>query len=102
MVNAGWATTYPTITITGPITNATLGNVTTGEYLNLSGTITNTDTLIIDLQNRLITLNGVSARNLLSTGTWFDAPPGTSQYYLTGSTTSGLTTATVAWYNAYI
>lgn len=102
IVNAGWATTYPTITITGPITNPTLGNVTTGNYLNLSGTITNTDTLVVDTQNRLITLNGVSARNLLSTGTWFDAPAGTSQYYLTGSTTSGLTTATVTWYNAYI
>lgn len=103
VVNSGWATTYPTITVVGPITNTTLGNVTTGQYLNLSGTITNTDSLVIDLQNRLITLNGVSARNLLSTGAWFDAPPGTSQYYLTGSTTTpGLTTATVAWYNAYI
>ena len=103
VVNNGWATTYPTITITGPITNPTLGNVTTGNYLNLSGTITNTDTLVIDLYNKLITLNGVSARNLLSTGTWFDAPPGTSQYYLTGSTiTLGLTAASVAWYNAYI
>jgi hypothetical protein len=103
IVNGGWATTYPVITITGPITNPVVGNVTTGNYLNLSGTITNTDTLIVDTQNRLITLNGVSARNLLSTGTWFDAPSGTSQYYLTGSTTTaGLTAATVTWYNAYI
>ena len=103
IVNSGWATTYPTITITGPITNPTLGNVTTGQYLNLSGTITNTDTLVIDTQNKLITLNGASARNLLSSGTWFAAPAGTSQYYLTGSTTTaGLTAATVTWYNAYI
>ena len=103
IVNSGWATTYPTITLTGPITNPTLGNVTTGEYLLLSGTFANTDTLVIDLYNKLITLNGVSARNLLSTGTWFGAPPGTSQYYLTGSfTTVGLTAATVVWYNAYI
>lgn len=103
IVNAGWATTYPTITLNGPITNPTLGNVTTGQYLLLSGTFANTDTLVIDLYNKLITLNGVSARNLLSTGTWFAAPAGTSQYYLTGSfTTSGLTAATVTWYNAYI
>jgi len=103
VVNAGWATTYPTITLTGPITNPTLGNVTTGQYLSLSGTFANTDTLVLDLYNKLITLNGVSARNLLSTGTWFDAPAGTSQYYLTGSSTTALlTAATVAWYNAYI
>lgn len=103
ITNNGWATTYPTITITGPITNPTVGNVTTGQYLNLSGTISNTDTLVIDLENRLITLNGNSARNLLSSGLWFDAPAGTSQYYLTGSTTiPGTTTATVSWYSAYV
>ena len=103
VVNAGWATTYPTITLTGPITNPTLGNTTSGQYLSLSGTFANTDTLVLDLYNKLITLNGISARNLLSTGTWFNAPAGTSQYYLTGSsTTVGLTAATVAWYNAYI
>jgi hypothetical protein len=103
VVNNGWATTYPTITLNGPIVNPTLGNVTTGQYLNLSGTFSNTDSLVIDLYNKIITLNGVSARNLLSTGQWFDAPPGTSQYYMTGlSTTIGLTAATVAWYNAYI
>lgn len=103
VTNSGWTTTYPTITITGPITNVTIGNVTTGNYLNLSGSITNTDSLVIDLYNKLITLNGVSARNLLSSGTWFGAPPGTSQYYLTGSfTTPGLTAATVTWRNAYV
>lgn len=103
IVNSGWAETYPTFTISGPITNITVGNVTTGDYLNLSGTITNTDSLVIDLYNKLITLNGASARNLLSSGNWFGAPPGTSQYYWTGSnTTTGLTAATVTWRNAYI
>lgn len=103
VLNSGWATTYPTITITGPIVNPTVGNLTTGQYLNLSGSFATTDSLVIDLQNKLITLNGASARNLLSTGTWFDAPAGTSQYYLTGSSTiSGTTAATVTWYNAYI
>lgn len=103
VTNNGWATAYPTITMNGPITNPIFGNTTTGQYLSLSGSYTNTDTLIIDLENRLITLNGASARNLLSSGVWFDAPPGTSQYYMTGlSTTAGVTAATVSWYSAYI
>lgn len=102
VTNEGWATTYPTITITGPLTNPVLGNVTTGDYLYLSGTLTNTDTLVVDLYNKLITLNGNPARNLLSSGSWFAAPPGTSQYYLTGTNNTGSTTATVTWYNAYI
>jgi hypothetical protein len=104
VTNAGWATTYPTITITGPLANIVLGNVTTNEYLRFTGTITNTDTLVVDTYNKLITLNGATARNLLlGTSEWFAAPAGTSQYYLTGSlSVAGTTTATVEWRNAYV
>lgn len=104
IVNSGWATTYPTITLTGPIFNPILGNVTTNQYLYFSATIANTDTLVVDLQNKLVTLNGVSARNLLvGNSEWFNAPTGTSQYYLTGSlSVAGTTTCVVSWYNAYV
>jgi phage-related protein len=101
--NIGWATTYPTITIQGPITNPIIGNTTTGNTLNFTGTYTALDTLEIDLYNQLITLNGVAARNLLISGTWFDAPPGNSNFFFTGSSTlAGTTQATVSWYSAYI
>jgi hypothetical protein len=101
--NIGWATTYPTITIQGPITNPVIGNTTTGNTLNFTGTYTALDTLEIDLYNQLITLNGNPARNLLISGTWFDAPPGNSNFYFTGtSTLAGTTQATVSWYSAYI
>ncbi len=103
VTNNGWVATYPTITITGPITNPVVGNSTQGKFLSLSGTYSNTDTLVIDLYNKLITLNGNSARNVLSSGDWFSAPSGTSQFYLTGANTlAGTTTATVTWYNAYV
>jgi hypothetical protein len=103
IANAGWATTYPTITITGPISNPIVGNATTGQYINISGTYANTDTIIIDLYNKLITLNGTSARNLITGNSeWFGAPAGTSQFYYTGTGTSGITTATVTWYSAFI
>jgi hypothetical protein len=104
VTNSGWATTYPTVTITGPLANIVVGNVTTDEYLRFSGSITNTDTLVINTYNKLITLNGLTARNLLlGTSEWFDAPVGTSQYYLTGSLgVVGTTTATVEWRNAYV
>jgi hypothetical protein len=101
--NIGWATTYPTITIQGPITNPVIGNTTTGNTLNFTGTYTALDTLEIDLYNQLITLNGNPARNLLISGTWFDAPPGNSNFFFTGtSTLAGTTQATVSWYSAYI
>lgn len=100
--NGRWAA-YPTITLNGPITNPTLGNTTQNKYLTFTGTYTNTDSLVIDLYNKLVTLNGVTARNLLTSGDWFWAPVGTSQFYMTGtSTLAGTTTATVVWYNTYI
>lgn len=103
VTNDGWATAYPTITLTGPMTNPTFGNTTQGNFLSFSYPFSNTDTLVIDLYNKLITLNGVSARNLLSSGTWFSAPPGTSQFYMTGTySVVGVTTATVAWYDTFI
>jgi hypothetical protein len=101
--NIGWATTYPTITIQGPITNPVIGNTTSGNTLNFTGTYSALDTLEIDLYNQLITLNGNPARNLLISGTWFDAPPGNSNFFFTGSSTlAGTTQATVSWYSAYI
>lgn len=101
--NIGWATTYPTITITGPITNPIIGDLTSGDVLNFTGTYSALDVLEIDLYNQLVTLNGNAARNLLISGTWFDAPPGNSLYYFTGTgTLVGTTQATVSWYSAYI
>lgn len=101
--NIGWATTYPTITITGPITNPIVGNSTTGQTLYFTGTYSALDVLEIDLYNQLITLNGAPARNLLISGEWFDAPPGNSDFFFTGTgTLVGTTQATVSWYSAYI
>lgn len=101
--NIGWATTYPTITITGPITNPIVGNSTTGQTLYFTGTYSALDVLEIDLYNQLITLNGAPARNLLISGEWFDAPPGNSEFFFTGTgTLVGTTQATVSWYSAYI
>lgn len=101
--NIGWATTYPTITITGPITNPIVGNSTTGDTMYFSGTYSSSDVLVIDLYNKLITLNGQAARNLLISGTWFSASPGNSDFFFTGTgTLAGTTEATVSWYSAYI
>jgi hypothetical protein len=104
VTNNGWATTYPTITLNGPITNPTVGNSTTGNYITVTGTYANTDSVVINLDSKLITVNGVSARNLVAgNSTWFGAAPGNNAFYLTGaSTLAGTTAATVSWRSAYI
>lgn len=101
--NIGWGTTYPIITINGPITNPVVGNSTSGDTLYFTGTYSALDFLVINLYDQLITLNGAPARNLLISGTWFDAPPGNSNFFFTGTgTLAGTTQATVSWYSAYI
>jgi phage-related protein len=101
--NIGWGTTYPIITINGPITNPVVGNSTSGDTLYFTGTYSALDILEINLYDQLITLNGAPARNLLISGTWFDAPPGNSNFFFTGTgTLAGTTQATVSWYSAYI
>jgi hypothetical protein len=105
ITNTGWATAYPIITINGPITNPQIGSVTSGDSLTFDGTYSDTDFIEVDLYNKLITLNGVSARNLLTSGTWFSAPPGNSNFFLTGlaaSTLVNVTKAVVEWNSAYI
>ena len=104
ITNKGWANTYPIITITGPITNAIVGNSTQSNYITIQGTYANTDTIIVDLGQRLVTLNGASARNLVAGGSnWFYAQPGANQFYLAGTgTLAGTTSATITWYNSYI
>ena len=105
ITNNGWTDTYPLITLNGPIINPILGNETENLELNFQVELTDSDTLVVDLYNKLITLNGNPARNLLTTGQWFSAQPGNNLFYLTGnagSTVTGVTGATVEWQSAYI
>ena len=104
ITNNGWATTYPTITVDGPVTNLVLGNLTSNDYLYFSTTMGAADVLVVDLYARTITLNGNPARNLLKGGSaWFAAEPGLNSFYFTGqAVVSGTTMATVTWRNAYI
>ena len=101
--NAGWANTYPTITINGPITAPVVGNLTQNAQLNFIGTYSSSDLLVVDLYNKLITLNGNPARNTLLSGTWFSAQPGNNEFYFSGTgTLVGTTKAVVTWQSAYI
>jgi phage-related protein len=81
-----------------------VGNTTQGNYITIQGTYTNTDTIVVDLAQRLVTYDGNTARNLVAGGSnWFYAQPGVNQFYLTGSSTlAGTTAATVTWFNAYV
>jgi hypothetical protein len=103
--NTGWGQTYPLITLYGPIDNPVLGNSTQNAQLNFNVSMSSSDVLVVDLYNKLITFNGTPARNLLISGTWFSAQPGTNLFFLTGdagSTLINVTQAVVTWQSAFI
>jgi len=103
VINQGTTTTYPTVTIKGPSTNPTIGNLTTGQSITLNYSMVATDVIVIDSLNRTITLNGNPARNLITGASqWFSAPVGTSQFYFSATGTTAGAGATITYYNAYI
>jgi hypothetical protein len=104
IVNSGTWTTYPTITITGPITNPILTNQTTNQSLAVTVTLLATDSLVLDLENRNVLLNGSPVRNLLTgSSQWFGASPGSTVFALTGTAfTAGVTSASVVYASAYV
>jgi len=103
VTNAGWVYTSPTIYITGPITNPAVGNATTNQVITVNATLGSGDVLSIDLNAKLVTLNGSAARNLVAVGSqWFTCAPGSTSLYLSGSGSGAGTTATINYRNAYI
>lgn len=101
ITNSGNFMTYPVITITGAtaaglvIANSTLGISITSKYVT-----TVSDTVIIDLYNKYITFNGVSARAFITNNSlWFGASPGADTFSATGS---GAGSISVSWYSAWI
>jgi hypothetical protein len=105
VVNTGWADTGPLITINGPVTNPTITNPVTGAYMTFATTLAATDSLVIDLENKTVTLNGSSARNLLLGGsTWLTAfANSNTQFAFSGTAyTIGTTAASLVYRNAYV
>jgi hypothetical protein len=103
IVNDGWTTTYPTITIYGPAINPIVTNVTEGAQLLINYTLGTSDILVLNTDFRSVTLNGTSRRAILdNNSTWFGAEPGTSFYTFTATGTTASTQCVVEWRSAYI
>lgn len=104
IVNDGTVTTYPIISISGPITDPTIANQSTGQYITVNTVLSVTDVLIIDLYEKTITLNGSAARNLLAGNSqWFGCDPGNTVISFTGSgTIIGTTVASITYRSAFV
>ena len=104
VINNGWATTNPIVTIQGPAVNPVLTNNTTNQSITINYTLGASDVVVIDLNLKTVTLNGTSARNILANNSqWFSAPTGTTQLSFSATSfTLGATSCRVTYANAYV
>ncbi len=77
VTNAGQFPTDATLSLSGPVINPIVDNVTTGVSLLLGITLATGDTLVLDTLARSLMLNGTSRTAALLPGsTWWNFPPG--------------------------
>lgn len=87
--------TYPVWQLTGPATNPTLSVLTTNTALTYNGTITASQTLVIDMFNKTATLNGTSVIGNIS-GDFVYMAPGTNRLAYTAGNTDA-PESTIYW-----
>lgn len=105
VTNTSPNTTYPTITITGRISDPVLVNRATGETFSLVGyTVTSsTDVTIIDMQNHTVTLNGGNAFGYVPlNAVWWGLLPGDNTIDFTSGSGSDVTTADMTFRPVYL
>ena len=105
ITNTGTIYTSPVVTISGPVTNPVFGYTEANKFIQVAATLTAADQLVIDLNNKIVTLNNSPVRNLMTVDSeWFTiAADTTATFYLQGSViTNGTTKVAVNWRNAYI
>jgi hypothetical protein len=102
--NTGTIYTSPIISIVGPGSNPLISLAGSTNYVGVNYTMTALDTIVIDLNQKLVTLNGTAVRNLVLAGSnFFTCPVGSSQLVLSFSSgVSASTLATISYSPAYI
>jgi hypothetical protein len=100
LVNAGTASTYPKVTVVGPLPSGwRVENSSTGDYFSFDTDLAVTDVLVVDCKNKMATLNGSPINGLIS-GEWWPLRTATNIIRLYGNydPAAGFTiTAQSAW-----
>lgn len=106
IVNSGDWNTPLTITITGPLTTPAVYRLDTGAVLELNTALVASDVVVIDTLNDTLTLNGTSAKGLLSDRSApvnsFLMPPGATGLALRAAVTNAAASMGVVWRSAYL
>jgi hypothetical protein len=99
--NAGEVDAPWQATITGPIDNPSIYNVSTGQTLGFTGSLLTGETLVLDSLEKSVLFAGTVSRYtwLTFVSQWFDLAPGVNQLQFTGTAGTGTLTTTFrsAW-----
>jgi hypothetical protein len=96
--NSGTVAVYPIITLTGLATDPVITNVTTGQTFSLNLVTAPTDSIVINMQQRSVLLNGSSVLgDVVSGSSWLYLQPGNNQLSLTSAGGGDTVSGTVAW-----
>lgn len=104
--NLGDYATGATIDFLGPVTNPAVEHIESGSRLAFNITLSNTDTLTVDLMSHTVRLNGTASRrsSLSFNSTWFTLQPGINTLRFTGTagTVDPRTAMNVTYQSAWI
>lgn len=103
VTNSGTTDSHPIITFTGPLTSPYLHNLTTGYAFQLDYTIPGGSSVVVDMYNKTVLLNG--STNLIavvdSLSTWFTITPGANSFTLSTSSGSDTGNVQISCYSAW-
>lgn len=103
--NGGNVPTYPTATITGPVTNPRLTNLDKNQVLRFDGLVLNSgDSIIVDFKERvaLSSAGGNFYGTITSDSDFWTLEPGDNTFRFTADRAASPSTATIHWNDAYM
>lgn len=101
--NLGTVAAYPIITLSGKFTNPKITNLTTNEFIELERTTTVSDTIVINMKERIITLNGVSiASSRTIDSSWWTLAQGNNKIVLETDDSSDNNFGTIKYKVGYL
>ncbi len=103
VVNNGTAESFPTITVSGPMTNPIITNATLNRYIQLNLTVQTGEQVTIDMKNKTIMKDGQSViQNKVAGSQFWWLNPGANTVRIQSSSGSDAGTVQVTYRHSYL
>lgn len=94
---------FPVITLNGPLTSPIITNLTTGDVFQVNYSLLSGDTMVIDMANKTMLLNGNNAMQYFNlNNTWVSLLAGNNTIKLATSLSADKGNAVISFQNSYI